>query len=307
MTATLQEGVLFARVRESVFGNRLTTDQVDGINAILASCPPDTPTDHLAYVFATAVGETDKTMLPIGEKGGTAYFTRRYDIRGERPDKARELGNLQPGDGALFHGRGLVQLTGRSNYRRATTRLRTPGFLLPTEDLEKTPDLGMRSDLAAAIAFIGMREGWFTGHKLSDFFGNGRCDPEGARRIINGQDRAAEIAGHFYSFRSALIAAGHTPGGVVDAVPTPKVETRPLPPPAAPPCPRACALGSGCPCAAYRAQRPRQARLLRRRPRTAAGRLSALGALTVRHPLPLVLALIIAVLGLLGLLGAFGD
>jgi predicted chitinase len=35
-----------------------------------------------------------------------------YDINGRRPAKALKLGNVNPGDGVRFHGRGYVQLTG---------------------------------------------------------------------------------------------------------------------------------------------------------------------------------------------------
>src|SRR3546814_6075636 len=60
-----------------------------------------------------------------------------YDIRGDRPAKARELGNLTPGDGAKYAGRGYVQLTGKSNYVKATAKLREMGF---TVDLVAEPD-----------------------------------------------------------------------------------------------------------------------------------------------------------------------
>ncbi|WP_210168796.1 hypothetical protein [Methylobacterium sp. Leaf399] len=231
MAAALDRAAFFAAVRLDPFPARLTASQVTGMEAILDACPPDTPLDHLAYCLGTAPVETAWSMLPIKEMGGPLYYTRMYDITGERPAKARELGNLSPGDGAKFCGRGYVQLTGRSNYRRATSRLRDLGLIDRSQDLEATPDLAMHPDIAAAILFVGTREGWFTGRKLADYFGPGKADWTGARRIINGQDRAGEIGGHARAFRNGLVAAGYRPGGVSVAVPTPPVTVTPLPSP----------------------------------------------------------------------------
>lgn len=234
MTATLTRAAFYDAVREKPFGGRLSQGQVDGMGAILDACPPDLSTDRLAYCLATPVIETANTMQPIKEYGGAAYFRRMYDIQGDRPAKAKELGNLKPGDGALFCGRGYVQLTGRANFAKATARLRALGYLPAGSDLEATPDLAMRPDVAAAILFVGMSEGWFTGKRLADYFGAGKTDAVGARRIINGQDRAAEIAADWGYMRTALIAAGHKPGAVTTKIPTSPIEVSPLPSPGSP-------------------------------------------------------------------------
>lgn len=188
----------FAAVRAGkALGPTLTADEVSGCEAILAACE-GFPVSWAAYCLATPVIETNGTMQPIKEIGGAAYYTRRYDITGERPDKARELGNLTPGDGARFCGRGYVQLTGRNGYARAEKELGVP--------LLADPELAMQPDIAAKIMRRGMSEGWFTTKTLATYlpavadihqFAN-------ARRIVNGLDRAVEIANHALEFQSAL-------------------------------------------------------------------------------------------------------
>jgi putative chitinase len=147
-------------------------------------------------LLATAFHETAHTMSPLKERGGDRYFSRRYDPGGLNPKLARKLGNTWPGDGARFAGRGLVQITGRSNYRRLGEWLGV--------DLEGNPELALQPYLAAEILKAGMGEGLFTGKRLSDYFTADADDPVGARRIVNGSDRAAEIAGYYRRFLAAL-------------------------------------------------------------------------------------------------------
>lgn len=194
----------FDHLRSSrVLGPVLTDGEVSGCNAILAACGADGwPLADTAYALATAYHETAGTMQPIHEMGGAAYFTRMYDINGSRPAKARELGNLTPGDGIRYAGRGYVQLTGKTNYAKAGAKL---GI-----DLVADPDAAMRPDIAAAIMVHGMREGWFTGRNIDDDLPrSGAANLAqfiASRDIINGRDKAEKIAAEAITFQGALVA-----------------------------------------------------------------------------------------------------
>jgi predicted chitinase len=122
-------------------------------------------------------------MRPIDERGGDAYFNKRY---GPQTSTGKMLGNTKPGDGALYHGRGFVQLTGRRNYTKAKT--------LTGVDLISDPARAKEPDIAYQIAIQGMTDGWFTGKKLANYFVGDTADYVNARRIINGQDQADRIA-----------------------------------------------------------------------------------------------------------------
>lgn len=194
-----------------MLGPVISKTEFEGCNAIIGACARQGfPVSFVAYGLATAFLETAATMQPIKEMGGTAYFTRMYDINGARPAKAKELGNLSPGDGAKYCGRGYVQLTGKKNYATATAKLRALGIDV---DLVANPDLAMRPDVAAAIMVLGMSEGWFTSRKLSDDLqAHGPSSFEAfkaSRDIINGKDRDAEIAGFAVDFQTGLQAGGY--------------------------------------------------------------------------------------------------
>lgn len=193
----------FDAVRKGLLGPTLTPSEVTGCTAILDAMA-GAPLSWCADALATAYKETSHTMQPIEEVGGNAYFFRRYDPQGQRPDIARELGNTQPGDGVKFHGRGYVQLTGRANYTKAFAKIGV--------DIVSHPELALGDDVAAKIMRRGMQEGWFTGKSFASYLpGSGTATVEAytqARRIINGTDCAAEIAGYAMQFQAALQAGG---------------------------------------------------------------------------------------------------
>lgn len=193
----------FDSVRTGLLGPTLSPDEVSGCTAIMEAMN-NTPLSWCAYALGTAYLETAHTMQPISEYGGDAYFFRRYDPKGQRPDIAKMIGNTQPGDGVKFKGRGLVQITGRANYTKASERLGV--------DLIANPALALKDDLAAKIMRLGMVGGWFTGKSFATYLpGAGPAalnEYTAARRIINGQDRAADVAKYAKQFEAALIAGG---------------------------------------------------------------------------------------------------
>ena len=199
----------FASVRSGILGPTLDESEVEGCEAILEAMD-GAPLSHAAYALATAFLETASTMQPVAEANWLSvaarerYFFRMYDIGGARPGVARTLGNTTPGDGVKFAGRGYVQLTGRRNYKHAGDEI---GL-----DLLLTPSAAMMPLAAAKIMRGGMDEGWFTGKKFADYLKPGgpavRSQFVAARRIINIQDRAHDIAGFALQFQTALQAGG---------------------------------------------------------------------------------------------------
>ena len=199
----------FFRAVRAIHG-ALTAEQVAGFEVLLDGFLADGLLDHLpvpAYLLATCWHETGKTMQPIAEWGRREYFDRYDPVLAdseEQRSRARRMGNTRQGDGFKYRGRGYVQLTWKANYAKA-------GRLLGV-DLVANPDLALEPAIAYRILVTGMREGWFTGKRLADYLRPGRApDYIGARRVINGQDRAALIAQYARQFERALTQARVAP------------------------------------------------------------------------------------------------
>lgn len=72
-------------------------------------------------------------------------------VYGPATSAGRQLGNTKPGDGFLYRGRGLIQLTGRANYRHY-------GVLIGRLDLAERPDLANEPEIAVAIVVAYMKD-----------------------------------------------------------------------------------------------------------------------------------------------------
>lgn len=206
----MKRASFYSAVRASVFGGRLMQTQVAGIEAILVAWDETRATIDrrcLAYMLATSFHETAQTMQPVREtmaaNDDQAIAILDLAWRKGRLSQVRTPYWRRDADGKSWLGRGLVQLTHKANYQK----LSGPAGV----DLVAQPELAMDIGVAVKILFAGMEGGLFTGHRLADFFNPLRADWTGARRVINGTDRAATIAGHAKRFHAGLSAAAANP------------------------------------------------------------------------------------------------
>lgn len=142
--------------------------------------------NQAAYVLATAFHETAHTMKPVREMGGEKYLKSK---------------TYYP-----YVGMGYVQLTWKRNYEKAGKKLGV--------DFLSNPKLLLKPEYAAPILVIGSKEGWFAGdkvgpHTLGRYITLERSDFVGARRIINGTDKATLIANHAIEYDALLKAEGY--------------------------------------------------------------------------------------------------
>ena len=174
----------FTFVRGQLFGGKLKPAQVVGMTAILDYWEANLAAKDdrwLAYALGTAYHETDKTIGPI----------REYGL-----GKNKSYGQPAGPHGNIYYGRGLVQLTWLNNYQKMSAQI--------GKNLVAEPDLALKLENAVPIMFIGMEQGLFTGVGFAKFFGPAVQDWVGARKIINGKDKAQLIAGHAQLFYAAI-------------------------------------------------------------------------------------------------------
>lgn len=195
----INKEITFTKIRKD-FG-KLSQKQVEGFDAIFDAWDKSDYTDirWLAYMLATAWHETDKKMQAIEEYGkgkGKPYGKTLKYAKDKR-------GNHIPYTDTknLFYGRGLVQLTWYELYVKM-------GKLLGI-DLLKHPELALQLDIAVLIMFEGMTKGEsdfgdFTGKSLEHYFNSTINDPIGARKIINGTDKAELIRDHYVKFLNCI-------------------------------------------------------------------------------------------------------
>jgi hypothetical protein len=155
--------------------------------------------NQAAYVLATAYWETARTMKPVREYGGETYLKSK---------------SYYP-----FVGMGYVQLTWRKNYEDWSKRLGV--------DFVANPKKLLEPQYAVRVLVDGMRLGTFTGKKLADYITLSASDFAGARRIVNGTDKAASIAAIARDYDASLKAEGYGSAAPTATPPAPANDNKP--------------------------------------------------------------------------------
>ena len=116
----------------------------------------DTP--QRQAMFLAQCGHESGCGKWLRELWGPTTQQKRYD---PPSDLAKQLGNVAPGDGRRYLGRGFIQTTGLANYRALTKGL---GQIVPVPDFERSPEL-LEQPIWAALS-----AGWFwDSHHLNQY------------------------------------------------------------------------------------------------------------------------------------------
>lgn len=178
-----------------LFNGSLSPKQLNGLYALTDACTQFGVTDqrHIAYVLATAFWETGRTMQPVEEFGKGKG--RRYGL------KIKQSGQPYENPDFIYYGRGYTQNTWYENYVMLSHQ---PYAIKKGWDFLNHPELLLEVEPSAWATIHCMWHGSYTGVGLCHYFNDHETDPVNARRIINGTDQAASIAGFYDQFYKSI-------------------------------------------------------------------------------------------------------
>lgn len=128
-------------------------------------------------------------LAQLAHESGSLRYVEEI-ASGEAYEGRKDLGNTEPGDGKRFKGRGLIQITGRANYR-AVGKALAYDFLSDPEAMEKP----------GAAAMVS---GWFWDAKGLNAWAD-KGDFKRVTKIINGAyNGLKDRLEHWYRCQKAL-------------------------------------------------------------------------------------------------------
>lgn len=180
-----------------------------GINAKLANLWQPYIAKGLARCACTTTARKAAWLAQVGHESGCLRYTRevwgptKQQLRYERPASlAKTLGNTQVGDGKRYMGRGLLQTTGRNNYRATGRKLALllPGIDVP--DFEENPEKLELPEWAVMSAVV-----YWNSRNLNRFADSG--DFAELTRRVNGGYNGLAHRQHLFVTASIVLEKDH--------------------------------------------------------------------------------------------------
>ncbi len=196
----------------------LTTDQYNEVFDAWDGDAELTDLRWLAYMLGTAYHETGYVVRPIRETGRDeeADVVRLLEAAYTK-GRIKKRYWLQQANGQRYYGRGFVQLTWADNYKRVSQSIG-----MQTALYDKA-DLALEQVTAVKVLYRGMVDGLYTpGQSLPKYFSALKEDWVDARKIVNGFDKADQIADYGKTYLAALrltAATDATVPGAPDTTP----------------------------------------------------------------------------------------
>lgn len=98
--------------------------------------------DYMENYGIVSVKQKAAFIAQIAHESGSFNYTTEI-ASGDAYENRKDLGNIYKGDGRKYKGRGLIQITGRNNYRRVSNELGEDFVTYP--DLLATPRYAVMS------------------------------------------------------------------------------------------------------------------------------------------------------------------
>lgn len=142
------------------------------------------------YGIGASVDRLAMFLAQVAHESGSLRYVREL-ADGSAYEGRRDLGNTEPGDGKRYRGRGLIQITGRANYRATTQRLRAR-LARTVPDFEATPQALELPEWAAWSAADFWDSRGLNGYAdRGDFVGITRRINGGTNGLADRQERLA--------------------------------------------------------------------------------------------------------------------
>ena len=102
-------------------------------------------------------------LAQVGHESGQLKYAEEV-ASGRAYEGRKDLGNVNPGDGMKFKGRGLIQVTGRANYKLFDEWLHKNNYLTINQSIIDNPEIvSFNPEIAVLSAF------WYWDlHKLNN-------------------------------------------------------------------------------------------------------------------------------------------